>query len=385
MGWENFKGHTERVDLSKAGSGAGNFAKAFGDAFSTLGNDMINAKAQAKRDELLGLQIQNEQAKLDAAKDAKAVKKVDDAFRNDAGTLDLNVTSEAKQNAMDALKQFYNPSLEARTAQDQANSAKESVIQKQNDDTYKSMVLNAPNKQELADAWAMSDLVDRGYKPSADIVKERDNFFQGKFNDEAISVANSGGYKNMDEFSKANPELVKNADGVTMSKIDQYFSGKVKDAFDRSDKDRTYNLQEKKFNHEVSHDNQTLAIARTKAENDSDNSGIDGAPTAKNIKKNIEIAQGITNYIQDKMPYKVDEDGKRIPKTDKEAKRDVALEKYMTYAIHNGVSDINSAYNWAADRWNKENKVGSYAPKKSTVKPTANKDDSEALAQSYLK
>lgn len=273
MGWEQFKGHTERVDTSKIVNNGGNFAKAFGDAFGKIGNDMINAKAQARKDELLGLQIQNEQAKLDAAKDAKAVKKVDDAFKSDINTLDLNNTAEAKQNAIDSLKAFYNPSVDTQSAVAADVANKEKVITAQNNDTYKGMVLNSPNKQELADAWAMSDLGDRGYKPSADIVKERDTFFQGKFNDEAIETSVSGGYKNMAEFTKANPELVKNADGITMSKIEAFYANKDKDAFDRTDKDRTYNLQEKKFKHEVNHDNQTLQIARTKAENGGDGSG----------------------------------------------------------------------------------------------------------------
>lgn len=270
MGWEQFKGHTERVDTSKIGSNSGNFAKAFGDAFGQIGNDMINAKAQARKDELLGLQIQNEQAKIDAATEAKKAKKVDDAFKSDINTLDLNNTAEAKQNAIDSLKAFYNPSVDTQSAVATDIANKEKVITAQNNDTYKGMVLNAPNKQELADAWAMSDLADRGYKPSADIVKERDTFYQGKFNDEAIETSVSGGYKNMAEYTKANPELVKNADGITMSKIEAFYANKDKDATDKADKDRTFKLNEDKFKHEVSNDNQTLEISRTKANNGGD-------------------------------------------------------------------------------------------------------------------
>lgn len=272
MGWyDSFKGNSASVNLNATKGGSA--AKNIGDAFVDMGRLMMDAEVSKDKSNLMKLQLENEQAKLDAAKEAKKVKKVDDAFKSDIGTLDLNTTDEAKQNAIESLKAFYNPSVETQStvATDVAN--KEKVITAQNNDTYKGMVLNAPNKQELADAWAMSDLSERGYKPSADIVKERDTFYQSKFNDEAIETSVSGGYKTMDAFTKANPELVKNADGITMSKIEAFYAAKDKDANDRSDKDRTFKLNEDKFKHEVSNDNQTLEISRIKAKNGGDGSG----------------------------------------------------------------------------------------------------------------
>ena len=67
MGWyDAFKGDTARVNLSGMGSNAGTAAKGFGDAFKDIGKSIYNREIDNEKSELLDLQKQNEQNKLDA-------------------------------------------------------------------------------------------------------------------------------------------------------------------------------------------------------------------------------------------------------------------------------------------------------------------------------
>ncbi|MCX6075995.1 MAG: hypothetical protein NTW78_03820 [Campylobacterales bacterium] len=178
MGWyDAFKGNTAAINMNSVTSDTGSAAKNFGDAFVSIGKDMRDANTQAKKDELTALQLQNEQFKLDTAKTSDTEAKVDKSFLKDAYSLDRTVPKEAQKNATDALESFYNPTTTAR--------------------------------DKLKDAW-----------------KTQDDLAQVKFNDEATKTAVNGSYKNMKEFEAANPALVKNADGLTMAKLDAHYDTK---------------------------------------------------------------------------------------------------------------------------------------------------------------
>ena len=64
---------------------------------------------------------------------------------------------------------------------------------------------------------------------------------QELFNDEALSVSATGNYKNMEEFTKANPQLVINADGATMQKVNKYYQDLDKTAINLDMKTRDMN------------------------------------------------------------------------------------------------------------------------------------------------
>lgn len=242
MGWyDSLGGKTERININNITGGSA--ARNFGDAFASIGKTIIDNEMAKDKAKLTDLQVQNEQNKLDEFKDAKKQKKFDDAFTLDIKTLDSSASSDATQNAVDALKTFHAPSTSAVAQQEQETKAKATDFQ------------TTQNKQHLGDAWTLdptaskearqnaTDALGEFYKPdptTQDKVSERfkglDNIAQTKFNDEAIEVSVSKGYKNMKEFTESNPELVKNADGSTMAKIDTYFMGKDTTARDLADK-----------------------------------------------------------------------------------------------------------------------------------------------------
>lgn len=241
-GWyDSFGGKTERINMNNFASGSA--AKNFGDAFASIGKIMIDNEVAKDNAKLTDLKVQNEQNRLDEFKDGKKQKKFDDAFALDIKTLDSSASPEATQNAVDALKSFHAPSVQAVAQQEQEIKAKATDFQ------------NTQNKQYLGDAWTLdataskearqnaTDALSEFYKPDTttqDKATERfkglDNIAQTKFNDEAIEVSVSKGYKNMKEFTEANPELVKNSDGSTMAKIDTYFAGKDTTARDLADR-----------------------------------------------------------------------------------------------------------------------------------------------------
>lgn len=301
MGWyDSLGGKTERVNMNNFASGSA--AKNFGDAFASIGKIMIDSEAAKDKAKLTDLQVQNEQNKLDEFKDAKKQKKFDDAFALDIKTLDPSVSSEATQNAVDALKTFHTPSAPEVALQETEIKAKANDFQ------------NTQNKQYLGDAWTLdpmaskearqnaTDTLGEFYKPDTtaqDKVTERfkglDNIAQTKFNDEAIETSVSKGYKNMKEFTDANPELVKNADGITMAKIDTYFSGKDTTARDLADK-----LKEIKTATTIQNLQGNLTEAQIRAAKNS-GSGADG-------EKDTKIVDAINKTITAKFG-KVDKNG----------------------------------------------------------------------------
>ena len=76
-----------------------------------------------------------------------------------------------------------------------------------------------------------------------DAFQEKENKeAQRLFNEEALKVSSTGGYNTMEEFTQANPELVKNADGTTMSKVEAFYT--TKDTTKRDIADKTKDLKQ---------------------------------------------------------------------------------------------------------------------------------------------
>lgn len=348
MGWyDSLGGKTERVNIQNFTGGSA--AKNFGDAFANIGRVIIDNEVAKDRAKLTDLQVQNEQNKLDEFKDAKKQKKLDDAFSLDIKTLDPSASSEATQNAVDALKSFHTPSAPAVTLQEQETKVKAAEFQAGQDKKY------------LGDAWTLdptaskearqnaTDALGEFYKPdisAKDKVVEHfkglDNIAQTKFNDEAIEQSVSGGYKNMKEFSAAHPELVKNADGVTMAKIESFYSGKDKDTQAKADSDRTYALNLKKTDHQISHDNKSLALQAQKG------GGADG-------EKDTKIVDAINKTITAKYG-KVDKNGFATPADDIATQKKAEWLGTRALAYASKGATASSALVQAEKDWNANNK-----------------------------
>ncbi|MDT8337568.1 MAG: hypothetical protein RQ763_00070 [Sulfurimonas sp.] len=192
MGWyDSFRGNAAGVNMSGVGSDAGLGAKAFGDAFVSIGKNMddrekrdatINAqksqmaadearlKTEAAKTELYGTQNIAALDTIDETKQTRETKKLDDAFSNSYRSVD----------GAENLKLFK--------------------------DNYRT---------------------GNGYgNISDDAVKAADTHFQGKFNDEAKNVAVGKEYKDFNTFAKENEQLIKMADGKTIMELDKYFTDK---------------------------------------------------------------------------------------------------------------------------------------------------------------
>ena len=339
MGWyDSLGGKTERVNIQNVTGRSA--AKNFGDAFASIGKVIIDNEVAKDRAKLTDLQVQNEQNKLDEFKDAKKQKKFDDAFSLDIKTLDPSVSSEATQNAIDALKSFHTPSAPAVALQEQETKAKATEFQINQDKKY------------LGDAWTLdatvskdsrqnaTDALGEFYKPDISAKDKVVEHFKG--------LDNIGGYKNMKEFTVAHPELVKNADGVTMAKIESFYGGKDKDAQAKADSDRTYELNLKKTNHQISNDNKTLAIQAQK--------GIDG-------EKDTKIVDAINKIIITKFG-KADGKG-MVTMPDDKVLRDKANtigSRALEYASKG--KSASAAYVQAEKDWEADNKQKETSPAK---------------------
>lgn len=359
MGWyDSLGGKTERVNIQNVTGGSA--AKNFGDAFANIGKVIIDNEVAKDRAKLTDLQVQNEQNKLDEFKDAKKQKKLDDAFSLDIKTLDPSASSEATQNAVDALKSFHTPSAPAVAQQEQDTKAKAAEFQAGQDKKY------------LGDAWTLdataskearqnaTDALGEFYKPdisAQDKVVEHfkvlDNIAQTKFNDEAIEQSVSGGYKSMKDFTAAHPELVKNADGATMSKIDTYFAGKDTTARDLADK-----LKDIKTATTIQNLQGNLTEAQIRAAKSS-SGGADG-------EKDTKIVDAINKTITAKYG-KVDKNGFATPPDDiaTQKKAEWLGTRALVYASKG--ASASSALVQAEKDWNANNKK-TQAPKKESWK-----------------
>jgi len=185
MGWyDAYKPtHVNRVNVLPMTSSSGSAAKNFGDAFTKIGDSMLKVDKARSNEALIGAQtkLQNTKQKvqdfnLASLNDTKTQKSIDDAFSSDY----------TRYRTKDAF---------------------ETHLKEDNIGGFD--LASAPAKKEALDYF-----------------KKQDDLAQSKFNDTAIESSVTGGYKDMKTFVEKNPELVKNADGVTMAKIDKYFSSK---------------------------------------------------------------------------------------------------------------------------------------------------------------
>jgi hypothetical protein len=167
MGWyDAFRGDTARVNVSGVTNDTGSAAKNFGDAFKDIGKTMYDGEMDREKSAVLNLQKQNEQGKIDD----RASKWVQDEDNKD----------------------------------------------------YLSQAFNASTKADLETVYPL----DETNSVDAATREKVNAHFQDKFNNEAINTSIAGEYKTFEEYNKDNSELVRNADGKTMSQISKYFSDK---------------------------------------------------------------------------------------------------------------------------------------------------------------
>lgn len=193
MGWyDAFKSNVKPQAHSAITTDAGSAAKNFGDAFVDIGKSMREVQNERKKDELTNADIeaahartalsttQNTQAGLDNeyTNSQRDISKFDDAFKKDfTATNDID----------------YQKSL---------------LEFEKDDGVFESNVSNSAF--EYAKAKIVAD------------EKEA----QKLFNDEAVKLSVTGGYKDYKSFQTANTDVVKNSDATTTKAIEKYFSEK---------------------------------------------------------------------------------------------------------------------------------------------------------------
>ena len=188
MGWyDAFKGNTARVNMSQVTSNAGSGAKNFGDAFAKIGDTMLAREDRIKADELAG-----EKSKL----------------------------LESQINMSNANLSKMNSEAETKAENWVQNSDNQDYIaQAYKSNSLDELKVNYPlNNTNAIDAKTQQDVIN--------IFDAKDKKAQINFNDEAVKQSVEGGYKDFNAFKDANPDVVKMADGVTMTKIDKYFENK---------------------------------------------------------------------------------------------------------------------------------------------------------------
>ncbi|MBE0498568.1 MAG: hypothetical protein IBX43_04925 [Campylobacterales bacterium] len=175
MGWyDAFSGNVARVNMNAATSDTGSAAQNFGDAFVDFGKSMREVETERSKDALTALQTSNEQNKL----------------------TEFTETSQ----------------------------------QKKQDKEYLSKAYEAPTKDAFKEvASATTPDGKKAISATPETMAAADLHFQNKFNNEAVNLSINGQYGSFKEFSEANPVLVKEADGDTITKIDKYFSTKNTD------------------------------------------------------------------------------------------------------------------------------------------------------------
>lgn len=227
MGWyDSFKGNVAGVNLNGVGDDTGLAAKAFGDAFMNIGKNMNDREAQKKKDEIA----------------------------------DKTLESTLKTN--DAKSALYGTQNEA--AQKTMESAEEAKATKKLDDAFSGAYRSLEGAENLK-LFKDNYRTGNGYGAiSDDAVKQADAYFQSKFNDEAKNVAVSKGYKDFATFAKENEQLVKMADGATMMQIEKLFSDKDLSAATSAQKEKAAQHQIALLNKEQEISN--LTAAKNKAE-----------------------------------------------------------------------------------------------------------------------
>lgn len=284
MGWyDSFKGNVAGVNLNGVGDDTGLAAKAFGDAFMNIGKNMNDREAQKKKDEIADKTLES--------------------------TLKTNDANIASMNARSAL---YGTQNEA--AQKTMESAEEAKATKKLDDAFSGAYRSLEGAENLK-LFKDNYRTGNGYGTlSDDAVKQADTYFQSKFNDEAKNVAVSKGYKDFATFAKENEQLVKMADGATMAQLDKYFSDKdMSEAKLAAQENKTAN-QIALLNKEQEISN--LTAAKNKAEIKAEQEKNDGG---KNFNKSLldlqsSIAKEYGKYDEATGQYTIDEDKKEVAK-----------------------------------------------------------------------
>jgi hypothetical protein len=242
MGWKDaFKsGNTASINFNALKND--NVGSAFGDAFANIGQTMIAADAQAGKNKLLELQLQNEQMKIDSAKKDGEKAYLNDAFgdlvartgdkkgfeadkQSSLGSIEKvgeGISQEAVDNANSSVKAFYTaPSREAKESQDKK-------YQGQYDTAVQNVLYTSPDKKSFTDAFAK--IKDDTMQLSPAVVKEQqaqmkafDDKAQLNFNNElrekATAFKTFGELQNSDGYAT----LLANADAATVEHvIDRY-------------------------------------------------------------------------------------------------------------------------------------------------------------------
>lgn len=169
MGWyDAFGGKPEKINMSTVTSDTGSAAKNFGDAFVNFGKNMR--------------EVESERVKQDF----------------------VNTQTTLKENELETKAEKW--------------------VQEEDNKDYLTQAFASANPDELK----QNHPLDSTNSVDAETMQKATKHFQDKFNDEAIESSATGGYADMKAFmaDDKNAELVKNADGATMLKIDKYFSDK---------------------------------------------------------------------------------------------------------------------------------------------------------------
>lgn len=328
MGWyDSFRGNVAGVNMSGVGSDEGLGAKAFGDAFVTIGKSMTDAK----KDEQL-LNTQN--AAIDASK--------------------ANTESEKAKTAL------Y--TTQNTTAINANTTAKEDKDTKKLDDAFSTSyrgIEGAENLKLFKDNYQEGN----GYgNISSKAVQEADAYFQSKFNDEAKNKAVSGGYKDFASFAKENEQLVKMADGATMAQLDKHFG----------DKD----MSEAKLAAQEAKTQNASAMLEIKREMNNINAEKNKAQLENHTKpKAIEF----NKFIRDKEATQFDKHGDRILTEDNKQVIDYKATQGLKY-LQAGYNE-NEAYDLATIDYanaqealrKKSNPLGEAVTSTVDTKPTAPK------------
>jgi hypothetical protein len=161
-----------------------------------------------------------------------------DAYKGNVGGVDvrLNTTGSAGKSFGDAFAAFGRTlrGVEAERAKQERYGLETQVLQESLADTQ------AKREQEQIDKALMNAFGEyqtpEAYKASVgglelaspEVREKMDTYYQSRFNDEAVRTSVAGGYESFDAFKDANPDLVQNADGKTMTSIEKYFADKDK-------------------------------------------------------------------------------------------------------------------------------------------------------------
>lgn len=244
MGWyDAFRGDTARVNMGATSGGSA--VKNFGDAFASIGGTIIAADAQEGKNKLIEMQLQNEQLKMDDAANKRAdtntqeyaASMTRDAWGKDKlsslAALDTSASPEATLNATQAIESFYAPTKEMK----QEWSTQEKVVQDANNKAYLADAFTLDPSARKEARQNAADALQQFYKPETAQLgeiekrfKAQDDLAQTNFNNELREQATN--FKTFTDFQKS-PDyktLLTNADAVGIEHVIDRFKLSDKDA-----------------------------------------------------------------------------------------------------------------------------------------------------------